>query len=100
MYIIEYADGTTALTNDLRNMQLSHSDRTALERLAPGSAYTIVDAHDHGMTFTRLPDFILARKGCDHRLGVAIQTLLSAYKGPEKPRFSDRPNLRFISVLD
>jgi hypothetical protein len=100
VYIIEYADGAAALIGDLHGVPLSHSDREVLERLAPGSTHTVADAHDEGMTLTRLPDAILTRNGCSHRLGWVISTLQSAYGGHEGPRFATRPNLRFVSVID
>jgi len=100
VYIIEYADGATALTGDLHGVPLGHSDREALERLAPGSAHTMADAQDEGMTLTRLPDTILTHNGCSHRLGEVIRTLLRAYGDHERLRIATRPNLRFVSVID
>lgn len=100
MYIIEYADGATALVPDLQNVQLSHSDQTLLQRLTPGSSCVVEVVHDQDMMFTRVPDIILAPDGCKHHLGTAIRMLLSAHKGHEGRGLADRTNLRYVSVLD
>ena len=100
MYVIEYADGAVALVSDLHSTQLSYSDQTALERLAPGSAYAVASARDEGMTFTRLPDTILTRNGRSHGLGEAVRLLLNVCKSYEDPSFAVWPNLRYVSVVD
>ena len=101
MYIVEYTDGSTALITDLHGVGVSASHQTALEHLAPGSAYTVSSGNDDRLTFTRLPDIILlARGGQDHCLGTVIQSLLGVYKNHGGPHFIDRTDLRYISVLE
>jgi hypothetical protein len=100
MYVIEYADGAIELVSDLQSIPLSYSDRVALERLAPGSAFAVASGCDEPMTFTRLPDTILSRGKDSQGLGRAVESLLGVCNSGRDPTFAVRPNLRYFSIVD